>query len=113
MYLSNLEEYGHLINAETFDTKLINPDVYELLTNRVDWEQRYISPQYPENLNPNKTADQVSARLIVHLVITVSFPVMRSAKLHLEYLNLTVFNMLQYSEKVKCLLHSYRVNLEL
>lgn len=67
MYLSNLEEYGHLINAETFDTKHINPDVYELLTNRVDWEQRYISPLYPENLNPNKTADQVSARLLLHI----------------------------------------------
>lgn len=59
MYVSNLEAYGHLINPETFDPLRTHPDMYELFSNRLDWEKRYISPEYPENFNPNKTHDQV------------------------------------------------------
>lgn len=60
MYVSNLEEYGHLVDPDSFDPKLTHPDMYELFTNRLDWETRYISPLYKDNFNPNKTHKQVS-----------------------------------------------------
>ncbi|XP_054270597.1 procollagen-lysine,2-oxoglutarate 5-dioxygenase-like isoform X1 [Macrosteles quadrilineatus] len=58
MYVSNLEDYGHLINPEFFDTRLVHPDMYELLFNKMEWERRYISPEYPENFNPDKALEQ-------------------------------------------------------
>lgn len=60
MYVSNIDDYGHLVNPDFYDTKHTHPDMYEIFNNRLDWEQRYISPQYHENFNPNKTAEQVN-----------------------------------------------------
>lgn len=78
LYVTNLEDYGHLVNPETFDTSRTNPDLYELFSNRYDWEQRYIHPEYAENFNPDKKPDQpcpdvywfpvVSAEFCKHLI---------------------------------------------
>uniref|UniRef100_A0A1B6LRI1 procollagen-lysine 5-dioxygenase n=1 Tax=Graphocephala atropunctata TaxID=36148 RepID=A0A1B6LRI1_9HEMI len=73
MYVSNLEEYGHLVDPDSYDPSRTNPDMYELLTNRQDWEQRYISPQYPENFNPNKTAEQPCPDVYWFPVVTPEF----------------------------------------
>ena len=38
MYVSNLEEYGHLLNGDNFNTHHVNNDMYMLFDNRlVSW----------------------------------------------------------------------------
>lgn len=59
MYISNKEYYGHLIDPETFDITLTNPNVYQVFENKWDWEQRYIHPEYVENFNVDIKPKQV------------------------------------------------------
>jgi len=35
MYMSNLENYGHLINADDFSTEHLHNDLFEIENNRV------------------------------------------------------------------------------
>ena len=35
MYVSNLEEYGHLLNGDNFNTDHLNNDMYMLFDNRL------------------------------------------------------------------------------
>ena len=35
MYVSNLEEYGHLLNGDNFNTNHLNNDMYMLFDNRL------------------------------------------------------------------------------
>ncbi|KAJ9584647.1 hypothetical protein L9F63_021009, partial [Diploptera punctata] len=58
MYVSNRVDFGHLINADNFDSARINSEIYQLFDNRWDWEQRYIHENYTENFNPNNTIEQ-------------------------------------------------------
>ena len=32
MYATNLYEFGHLINPETFNTSIVQPEMYEIFT---------------------------------------------------------------------------------
>ena len=42
MYISNLDEYGHLLNADNFDTSHLNNDMYMIFDNRlVSFKSRY------------------------------------------------------------------------
>ncbi|KAK7792169.1 hypothetical protein R5R35_005128 [Gryllus longicercus] len=58
MYVSNRMDFGHLVNGDNYDTTKTNSEMYQLLDNRWDWEQRYLHENYSENFNPNKTAMQ-------------------------------------------------------
>ncbi|XP_067005007.1 procollagen-lysine,2-oxoglutarate 5-dioxygenase isoform X2 [Anabrus simplex] len=58
LYVSNRMDFGHLVNADNFDTTRTNSDLYQLFDNRWDWEQRYIHENYTENFNPYKTPEQ-------------------------------------------------------
>lgn len=53
MYVTNLEDYGHLVDPDFFPTKYLHNDMWQMKANRRDWEQRYISPEYWQALNPN------------------------------------------------------------
>ncbi|XP_064108903.1 procollagen-lysine,2-oxoglutarate 5-dioxygenase 1-like [Macrobrachium nipponense] len=46
MYVSNLEDYGHLVDPDYFTTKYLYNDMWQMKANKYDWEQRYISPMY-------------------------------------------------------------------
>ena len=65
MYVSNRVDFGHLINADNFDTTRTNSEVYQLFDNRWDWEQRYIHDNYTENFNPNNTIQQVKNYCVI------------------------------------------------
>ncbi|XP_066261630.1 procollagen-lysine,2-oxoglutarate 5-dioxygenase [Euwallacea similis] len=54
MYVSNRVEFGHLINADTYDITRAEPDMYQIFENEQDWEEAFIHSDYPENLNPEK-----------------------------------------------------------
>lgn len=60
MYVTNRFEFGHLIDADTFDTSVADPDMYQIFENPKDWEARYIHPDYAENFNPDKKPLQVN-----------------------------------------------------
>lgn len=59
MFVSNLHEFGHLVNSENYDLTRKHPDFYTLLDNRWDWEQRYIHTDYATTLDPNTKPLQV------------------------------------------------------
>ena len=35
MYVSNIQEYGHLLNADNYDTSHLHNDMYQLFDNRM------------------------------------------------------------------------------
>lgn len=50
MYVSNMHDLGHLVNADAFDTSHLRNELYEIYTNQVDWEHRYIHENYSKVL---------------------------------------------------------------
>lgn len=58
MYVTNRVDFGHLVNADTFDTSHTNSEIYQIFDNRWDWEQRYIHDNYTKNFDPNNTIAQ-------------------------------------------------------
>ena len=60
MYVSNRVDFGHLVNADNFDISRVNPDIWELFTNRWDWEIRYIHENYTHYISENTTVEMVS-----------------------------------------------------
>lgn len=61
MYVSNRLEFGHLVNPDSYDIRLTYPDMYQIIDNKLDWERRYIHPNYSENFNPDKKPIQVNS----------------------------------------------------
>lgn len=51
MYVSNVIDYGHLVNSETYSTDHLHNDLYEIHTNKLDWERRYLHENYTQALN--------------------------------------------------------------
>lgn len=51
LYVSNLLDYGHLVSSETYSTDRLHNDLYEIYTNRPDWERRYLHANYSRTLN--------------------------------------------------------------
>lgn len=66
MYVNNRLEFGHLVDPDTYDIRLTYPDMYQIMENKLDWERRYIHPNYSENFNPDKKPIQVK---IVQLAV--------------------------------------------
>lgn len=60
MFVSNRLDFGHLVNQETFNITLKNPEMYQLFDNKVDWENRYIHENYSKIFEPNYKPMQVN-----------------------------------------------------
>ncbi|XP_052865938.1 procollagen-lysine,2-oxoglutarate 5-dioxygenase [Anopheles cruzii] len=58
MHVINMEQYGHLVDTEYFDTARTHPDFYQLFNNQHDWEQRYLSPEYRPQLESSFVPQQ-------------------------------------------------------
>ncbi|XP_076299960.1 procollagen lysyl hydroxylase isoform X1 [Lasioglossum baleicum] len=54
MYVSNRVDFGHLVNPDSYDISLMNPDLYQIIDNKLDWEKRYIHENYSKNFDPDK-----------------------------------------------------------
>lgn len=59
MYVSNRVDFGHLSNPDTYDITRAEPEMYQIFDNEIDWEERFIHKEYPENFNPEKEDKQV------------------------------------------------------
>lgn len=58
MYVDNREDYGHLIDPDTFDVTLKNPELYQNVENQLDWAKRYIHENYSLALQDEAVALQ-------------------------------------------------------
>ncbi len=58
MYVTNRGTFGHLINADDFDTSHVHNELWQLLANRQDWEKRYIHANYSKNLEEGRVHAQ-------------------------------------------------------
>lgn len=63
MHVSNRLDFGHLINPETYDVTLTEPDMYQIFENPQDWEHRYIHPEFKDSFLPDKKHAQVRRNL--------------------------------------------------
>lgn len=57
MYVSNRVDFGHLINADKFDTSRQYNELWQIFDNRWDWELRYIHPNYSLAASENVTVE--------------------------------------------------------
>ncbi|XP_037810669.1 LOW QUALITY PROTEIN: procollagen-lysine,2-oxoglutarate 5-dioxygenase [Lucilia sericata] len=55
MFIINDRIYGHLVQAEGFDTTVARPDFYTLFSNKFDWIKKYIHPNFTQQLEANYT----------------------------------------------------------
>lgn len=46
MHVSNVLDFGHLGNPESYDISRTYPDMYQLFDNKLEWEQRYLHEEY-------------------------------------------------------------------
>lgn len=51
MYATNVHEFGRLLETENYPTDHVHNDLWELFDNKVDWEEKYIHPNYSQNSN--------------------------------------------------------------
>ena len=49
MHTLNRWEFGHLVHADAFKTDHLHNELWEMVTNRWDWEKRYLHPNYSGN----------------------------------------------------------------
>ncbi|KAG6446513.1 procollagen-lysine,2-oxoglutarate 5-dioxygenase [Manduca sexta] len=49
MHVSNEHYFGHLVNPESYDVTRTNPDLYQLLDNKLEWDNRYLHEDYLKN----------------------------------------------------------------
>ncbi|XP_073953493.1 procollagen lysyl hydroxylase isoform X2 [Choristoneura fumiferana] len=54
MHVSNELDFGHLVNPESYDISRTHPDVYQVFDNKLDWEKRYLHPDYASSFEEGK-----------------------------------------------------------
>ena len=50
IYVTNRLNFGHLVNAEDFETSHLHNELWEMERNRYDWELRYLHPNYSASM---------------------------------------------------------------
>ncbi|XP_017861023.1 PREDICTED: procollagen-lysine,2-oxoglutarate 5-dioxygenase 1 [Drosophila arizonae] len=73
MYVSNERYFGHLINADNFNTTVARPDFYTLFSNRYDWTLKYIHPNYSSQLNESVVIPQPCPDVYWFQIVTDAF----------------------------------------
>ena len=58
IHATNREEFGHLIRTEGYQTHHTHNELWEMATNRYDWQARYLHPSYKAVLGSNEAPDQ-------------------------------------------------------
>ncbi|EDW79565.2 uncharacterized protein Dwil_GK20548 [Drosophila willistoni] len=73
MYISNQRYFGHLINTDNFNSTLVRPDFHTLFTNRYDWTEKYIHPNYSLQLNESTIIPQPCPDVFWFQIVTDDF----------------------------------------
>lgn len=58
MFVTNLDDFGHLVNSETYDIQWKHPDFYEIYSNQKDWELNYIHENYSKVLEKDYAIEE-------------------------------------------------------
>lgn len=73
MYVINLEQYGHLTDSESYSTEHKHNDLYEIFNNRLDWERKYIHPNYSAVLKAEYSVEQPCPDVYWFPIVTETF----------------------------------------
>jgi len=61
LHVVNMDYYGYLINPDGYDVSRTAPDLYELINNKLDWEQKYLHPEFvTKAINETYELEQVN-----------------------------------------------------
>lgn len=58
IFVSNRLNFGHLVNAEDFQTTHLHNELWEIERNRYDWELRYLHPNYSASTTGENEPEQ-------------------------------------------------------
>ncbi|XP_058246085.1 procollagen-lysine,2-oxoglutarate 5-dioxygenase 1 isoform X2 [Hemibagrus wyckioides] len=53
MFVTNMHTYGRILNTENYQTNHLHNDLWQIFDNPVDWEERYIHPNYSRIMKDN------------------------------------------------------------
>ncbi|KAK9501159.1 hypothetical protein O3M35_002249 [Rhynocoris fuscipes] len=73
MFVDNRDDYGHLVDPETYNPALMNPEIYQVMENQWDWEQRYLHPNFSKSLEPGNVPLQPCPDVYWFPVVTPRF----------------------------------------
>lgn len=73
MFISNDRFYGHLVNGETYNPLLTQPDFYTMLSNPRDWERQYLHADYAAQLLPGAVHRQPCPDVYWFAMVTERF----------------------------------------
>lgn len=73
MYVSNRKYWGHQVNAEGFDTSHLNNELFNIFSNQLDWENRYIHKDYSKALEKDIVIDQPCPDVYWFPIVTDTF----------------------------------------
>ncbi|EUB62620.1 Procollagen-lysine,2-oxoglutarate 5-dioxygenase 1 [Echinococcus granulosus] len=55
LFVDNRKDFGHLVNPETYTLDHLHNDLWQIFDNPMDWEERYIHPEYFRFANTSTT----------------------------------------------------------
>ncbi|XP_015786267.1 procollagen-lysine,2-oxoglutarate 5-dioxygenase 1 [Tetranychus urticae] len=73
IYVSNIEDYGHLVNSEPFETSHLHNDLYEIYNNQYEWAEKYIHPNYSAVLKEDHIIEQPCPDVYWFPIVTPTF----------------------------------------
>ncbi|XP_064641909.1 procollagen-lysine,2-oxoglutarate 5-dioxygenase 1-like isoform X4 [Lineus longissimus] len=73
MIVTNLKNFGHLINCDTYGTDHLHNDLYQIFENRHDWVEKYIHDNYSQALNPRTEIEQPCPDVYWFPVVSATF----------------------------------------
>ncbi|XP_072349542.1 multifunctional procollagen lysine hydroxylase and glycosyltransferase LH3-like [Scyliorhinus torazame] len=53
MFVTNLDDFGHLLSLSNYNTSHLHNDLWQIFTNLEDWEQKYIHENYSRIFSDN------------------------------------------------------------
>ena len=72
-YVTNRANFGHLVDADNFNTEHLHNELWEISRNRWDWEQRYIHVNYSQGLEENAILTQPCPDVYWFPIVTERF----------------------------------------
>ncbi|XP_059089131.1 multifunctional procollagen lysine hydroxylase and glycosyltransferase LH3-like isoform X1 [Tigriopus californicus] len=72
-YVSNRLDWGHLINSDDFETTHMHNELWEIANNQLDWETRYLHPNYSQSLEEDAEVEQPCPDVFWFPIVTERF----------------------------------------
>lgn len=73
MHVTNLEYFGHMKEMDNFTTGYKHNDMFQLFNNKLDWEEKYLHPDWAKYTNPNTNFTEACPDVFWVPVVTEKF----------------------------------------